>query len=60
VDALASYLAEEMGMADDQSHQTTLEYRKDKGSGAVVVLSAEEINDSIADELAKLESLLKG
>jgi short-subunit dehydrogenase/acyl carrier protein len=60
VDALASYLAEEMGMADEQSHQTTQEYRKDKGSGAVVVLSAEEINDSIADELAKLESLLKG
>ena len=60
VDALASYLAEEMGMADDQSHQTTQEYRKNKGSGAVVVLSAEEINDSIADELAKLESLLKG
>ena len=60
VDALAGYLAEEMGMADDQSHQTTQEYPKDKGSGAIVVLSAEEINDSIADELAKLESLLKG
>lgn len=60
VDALAGYLAEEMGMAYDQSHQTTQEYRKDKGSGAVVVLSAEEINDSIANELAKLELLLKG
>jgi len=60
VDKIAGYLFEEIGMADDQGRQTTLEPHKDKGSGAVVVLSAEEINDSIANELAKLESLLKG
>jgi acyl carrier protein len=60
VDKIAGYLFEEIGMTDDQGRQTTLEPHKDKGSGAVVVLSAEEINDSIANELAKLESLLKG
>jgi len=56
VEAIAGYLVEEMGMADEKTQEPS----KDKGYGTVAALSAEEIDASIANELTKLESLLKG
>ncbi|MFH0997756.1 MAG: SDR family NAD(P)-dependent oxidoreductase [Pseudomonadota bacterium] len=57
VEAIAGYLAAEMGMADDKMQGALF---KDKEHGAAEDLSSMEIDASIASELARLESLLKG